>query len=481
VNNNVGGNLLLALKALYKNVKTQVRSNNTLSDVIECTMGVRQGCNLSPILFCLYINELYEYLKSKNIRGIQLTPDYVEIFMLLFADDVALASDTVSGLQQQLNHLHELCVVSKLNVNVDKTKIVVFKNGGRPALNEKWYYNNALLECVQGFNYVGVHFSSSLSMFKMAENMSCKAKRVIISMLSSLYDYMPMPYHCYFKIVDAKVMPILLYGSELWGLKSFEVVERVHTYACKRFMSAPIYSCNNAIIGDCGRYPIHIYSSMRVVKYWLRLLETPYSRHTKKCYEMLKCFNDIGYVNWVTSLRNHLQSIGFGYVWEQQAVANKPLFLINYAQRLKDIFVQQWIEACNSSSKLKTYNGFKSNFEFESYLNILTIRKFRNAYVCFRISSHKLMIEQGRYLNIDRDQRLCPFCKNDIENEFHFLLICTTYLDLRKMYIPIKYYTPATTNKFNKIMSSREEKLIRSIAMFLYYAFERRNALLNSN
>ncbi len=91
------------------------------------------------------------------------------------------------------------------------------------------------------------------------------------------------------------------------------------------------------------------------------------------------------------------------------------------------------------------------------------------------------MIEQGRYLNIDRDQRLCPFCKNDIENEFHFLLICTTYLDLRKMYIPIKYYTPATTNKFNKIMSSREEKLIRSIAMFLYYAFERRNALLNSN
>ena len=85
---------------------------------------------------------------------------------------------------------------------------------------------------------------------------------------------------------------------------------------------------------------------------------------------MLKCFDDIGYVNWVTSLRNHLQSIGFGYVWEQQAVANKPLFLINYAQRLKDIFVQQWIEACNSSSKLKTYNGFKSNFEFESYLNI---------------------------------------------------------------------------------------------------------------
>ena len=152
---------------------------------------------------------------------------------------------------------------------------------------------------------------------------------------------MPMPYDCYFKIVDAKVMPILLYGSEIWGLKYFEVVERVYTYACKRFMSAPMYSVNYAILGNCGRYLVHIYSSMRVIKYWLRILDTPHSRHIKKCYEMLKCFDGIGHTNWVTSLRNHLQSIGFGYVWEQQSVVNKPLFLHNYAQRLKAIFIQQ--------------------------------------------------------------------------------------------------------------------------------------------
>ena len=145
------------------------------------------------------------------------------------------------------------------------------------------------------------------------------------------------------------------------------------------------------------------------------------------------------------------------------------------------MWIQQWIEKCYSSPKLKTYNGFKSNFDFEVYLQILTIRKFRNAYVCFRISSHKLMIEKGRYLNIDRNQRFCPFCKTVTENEFHFLLICTTYLDLRERYIPIKYNTPAIINKFNIIMSLREEKVIRGTSMFLNYAFERRNALLNSS
>ena len=106
---------------IYTEVKTQVKSNHTLSDIIFCLMGLRQGCNLSPTLFCLFINGLYEYLKSKHIRGIQLTSYDIEIFMLLFADDVALASDTISGLQQQLNYLHEFCIEYKLEVNVQKT------------------------------------------------------------------------------------------------------------------------------------------------------------------------------------------------------------------------------------------------------------------------------------------------------------------------------------------------------------------------
>ena len=176
-------------------------------------MGLRQGCNLSPTLFCLFINDLYEYLKSKHIiRGIQLTP-YIEIFILLFTDYVALASDTISGLQKQLNYLHEFCIEYKLEVNVQKTKVVVFKNGGRLSSRENWYYADEKLECVNGFNYVGVYFSSTMSMYKMSENMAIKAKRVIVSLISSLYEYMPMEYNCYFKLIDAKVMPIILFRA----------------------------------------------------------------------------------------------------------------------------------------------------------------------------------------------------------------------------------------------------------------------------
>jgi hypothetical protein len=99
---------------------------------------------------------------------------------LLFADDIALMSDTVVGLQKQSNILNKFCTQSKLTVNITKTKILVFKRGGQIARREKWTYNGSQLEIVNGFTYVSIYFSNRLSLYKMAEVMSNKAKKVLL-------------------------------------------------------------------------------------------------------------------------------------------------------------------------------------------------------------------------------------------------------------------------------------------------------------
>ena len=83
-------------------------------------------------------------------------PDLLEILLLMFADDLALNSDTVVGLQRLLNLLYSFCQVKDLIANTIKTKVMVYKNGGILAKTEHWTYNGVALEAVPCFTYVGL-------------------------------------------------------------------------------------------------------------------------------------------------------------------------------------------------------------------------------------------------------------------------------------------------------------------------------------
>ena len=143
------------------------------------------------------------------------------------------------------------------------------------------------------------------------------------------------------------------------------------------------------------------------------------------------------------------------------------------------IYLQDWTGAINSSPKLNTYyNKFKQNFIYEKYLDVLNIRKFRYIYASFRSSSHDLEIEKGRYRNIDRSERLCKFCNLAVvEDEYHFLLCCEAYRDIRKLYLPNKYINYPSQHKFIILMATQNDILIKSVATYLHYAFKKRKEL----
>ena len=478
--NGIKGNLFKAIRSIYENVKACVRNKNDLSEVFECPIGLRQGCNLSPVLFTLFINELEGAMANSGCYGIQLHPDLIRVFLLMFADDVALLADSVNDLQKQLNTLHSYCEQFKIQVNIDKTKIMIFKKGGRLAKKEKWYFNNSLFEVVNSFTYVGVNFTSTMSLYKMAEAMSYKAKRILVSLLSSLYNYLPLSYQSYFKIFDTKISSVLLYGAELWGVENMQCVESIHIYACKRYASAPLKTSNVAIMGDCGRFPLYISASKKCIKYWLRILHLKDDRYVRKCYNMLKLLDANGKVNWVSTIRQLLFKNGFGYIWENQSVNNETAFLKEFVLRLRDQYLQTWNDICQRSSKLTSYISFKSTFGKEKYLSVLNIKKYRYAFVSLRCSSHQLMIEKGRYTGLDRDQRFCHLCKFEIEDEYHFVLICPLYKELREQLIPDKYFEHPCRHRFNMLMSTENETVLKNLAAYIYRSYLLRKEFMTS-
>ena len=77
--------------------------------------------------------------------------------------------------------------------------------------------------------------------------------------------------------------------------------------------------------------------------------------------------------------------------------------------------------------------------------------KQRIALSRLRCSAHKLMVEEGRFRNIERHIKLCQFCNmNRVEDEFHFVLVCPAFRDLQKDMLSKYYCTWPTTTKFVK-------------------------------
>ena len=168
-----------------------------------------------------------------------------------------------------------------------------------------------------------------------------------------------------FKIFASRIVPILLYGGEIWSFESRNQIEKIHLRFCEVVLGVGRSSNSAAVLGECGRLPLHIKYKKRFVKYWLKLLRSPQGSLLKTCYKMQTDFDKRG---WVTNLKKLLFSNGFGLVWITQADGDEELVMKSVVLWLTDITKQTWNSKIDSSPKLSTYREFKSLLNPEKYL-----------------------------------------------------------------------------------------------------------------
>ena len=145
---NENGKFLKIFRSMYNQLKSCVKVNNSLTQFFECTIETRQGCINYPIIFSLFINDLVEYLRSETDSGIFISNDIEDLLALMFADDVSCFSDTVTRLQRLINLIEKFCNAVGMKLNLEKTKIMVFRNGGIVKQNERWFFQGMEIEIV---------------------------------------------------------------------------------------------------------------------------------------------------------------------------------------------------------------------------------------------------------------------------------------------------------------------------------------------
>ena len=137
-------------------------------------------------------------------------------------------------------------------------------------------------------------------------------------------------------------------------------------------------------------------------------------------------------------------------------------------------------------NKLRTYRKFKNIFKLEPYL-FHSNKQERQILTKFRISSHTLNIERGRYLGLKQEERICNLCNSDIEDEQHFLVKCPSLEIYRlpsftllqkhcKMFLSLN-----DEQKLVWLMSSEDKCVISVVAKLLIALFEERSKILNLN
>ena len=390
--------------------------------------------------------------------------------MLLFADDIALFTTDKYSLQTQLNNVYEYSTKWGLTINVNKTKICVFEKR-KQLHNMEWFINNQKVEEVDYFYYLGVKFVKTGNLRFAVKALHDQASRAMNNLLL-LFKKLSFDVKTKLSLFDKLISPILLYGSELWGIFNFDDVNRLHIKFCKMILGVNKNTMNQAALGELGRLPLSIIAICRSLRYWIKIRNCNIQSLKDAFYS--QCNNNIPISNksWAFKIKQQLDNLGFSDLWFNEHVNIAHYHLIK--QRVTDHYIQKWQSDVNSSSRLTYYSKFKTSFELESYLINIKNDTLRKQLSKFRLSSHNLAVETGRHNSIDINNRICLFCnQNQIESEYHMLLICPKYRTLRQTYLSRHINFP-TVNKFISIMSSNSPFIQLSVAKFLKYAFNER-------
>ena len=477
----INGKMYDIIFNMYQGIKSRISFDGVNSYYFPCDNGLRQGENLSPFLFSLYLNDLEDFMTQHNVRGLSRVTEelsntfdiYLKMFVLLYADDTILCSDCPKDLQLQLDVFSDYCKQYKLKVNINKTKCMTFSKGRNPH-NHTFKYNGENIENVSQFNYLGIVFTRTCTFTEAKNNNIKKATIAMYDVLKKGRMY-NLSVSCIYDLFDKIVVPILLYGCEIWGFTNIQVIERLHLKFCKMLLCLKKSTPNYMVYAELGAKPLIYTVKTRMINYWARIVHYTENRFNCIFYNLIlsKCNNEGANFKWIDFIKNILNECGLTYIWNDQGLYNFNIKWLKelIKQILNDQFQQILISNMQNSSKASNYKLFKENCEFEEYLDLLNDNE-RILLCKFRTTNHRLIIETGRWQNIDREDRICNLCNEGlVGDEFHYLLECNYFNDDRKNLLGDEYCVRPNVIKFKKLMTSKNVPVLRKLCHFIKIIF----------
>ena len=192
-------------------------TKNGITQPFSSNIGRKQSCNLSPIVFNIFVNDLNEifdktFCQPAKIRNLTLNN-------LLYANDLVLVSETSSGLQRCLDRLQEYCDKWRLNVNIKKPKTMLVEKKQSSINQTSFTYKNNVLDICKSYPYLGTIISYN-GQFKFNTNELCKkASSAMYTLLGNANKFYAENIKILIDLFDKMIFSICTYNCFIFQLQ----------------------------------------------------------------------------------------------------------------------------------------------------------------------------------------------------------------------------------------------------------------------
>ena len=247
-------------------------------------------------------------------------------------------------------------------------------------------------------------------------------------------------------LFDKMILPILLYGCEIWGFENLDNIEVFYRKFLKYLLKINKQTANCMVYSETGRTELSVIIKARMISFWHK---TSTGLCTKLSYRLLYLLNKLNEQNnkfsssWLNQIEKTLNSCDMRNVWLNPKSYKPNKLKKEITQKLTKLDNQNWLNKVATQDSCRTYRTFKNDIKLERYLFLPDSADRIN--ICrFRCRNSKIPVVIQGYSNetIPYENRKCLLCNlEEIGDEFHYTLICPFFHPQIQAFILIYMYS----------------------------------------
>ena len=436
------------IKEIYEETICTVKVNGEETKNFWTIKGVRQGCPLSPSLFALYISEIDEILARAQMGGVVVGKE--KIWTLSYADDLVMMAKTEKEMKEMLKTLENYLKNRKLELNVEKSKMVEF-NKGRGRMKEiVWNWKEENIEQVKEFTYLGYTFHKNNGPEK---HIRSRCKKAVIAMRQvwgigkRLFEN---DFERRMMLFDYLVKSVLFYGVEVWGWKQYDMIETIQDRFLRWTLELDRCTPGYIVREETKREMMRVDAGNRALKYEMKKRDSA-GKLLKACFTEIDKVENGG--KWIKGREDYFKRNGWSVEEGIKRCLNKENKMMKKLRdRDVDIQMQDQRNKIDNSRYNQRYKDIVEK-NLPDYLKKKGRKGSQKIRARLRCGNEEL---QNRYWE-NEEKRTCRMCGKEEETLEHMGRTC-----LQKSRTDECIRTLLTTEKgeewMRRIKETREER-----------------------